>query len=142
MVKNGVVSGGADVPEECLAIPGFHVKFRWAYICNQSGTKYGFEGQKQRGIEEGELFREMAEYLGHEPDLGGVPDPVWPKPIVAALVAGVEEGAGLHNIAASLQKPSPEFADSPTTELGVPVFSRMSDAQKADFMALCGIEIA
>ena len=142
MVKDGVVSGGADVPEECLAIPGFHVKFRWGYICNQSGTKYGFEGQKQRGIEEGELLREMTEYLGYEPDLGGVPDPVWPKPIVAALVAGVEEGAGLHNIAATLQKPSPEFAESPTTELGVPVFSRMSDAQKADFVALCGIEIA
>lgn len=142
MVKDGVISGGADVPDECLAIPGFHVKFRWAYICNQSATKYGSAGQKQRGVEEGDLYREMAEYLGYEPDLGGVPNPVWPKPIIAALSVGVEEGAGLHNIAASLQSPSPEFADLPTTELGVPVFSRMTDTQKADFVALCGIEIA
>ncbi len=139
MVKDGVISGGADIPDECLAIPGFHVKFRWAYICNQSGSKYGLAGQKQRGIDEGDLLREMTEHLGDEPDLGGVPNPVWPKPIVAALMVGVEEGAGLHNIAASLQRPSPEFADLPTTELGIPVFSRMSDIQKADFLALCGI---
>ena len=82
----------------------------------------------------------MTEYLGFEPKLGGVPDPVWPKPIVAALVVGVEEGAGLHNIAASLQAPSPEFADMPTTELGVPDFSQMSDAQKTFFVDLCHIE--
>lgn len=142
MVKGGVVSGGAGVPEECLAIPGFHVKFRWAYICNQSGSKYGSAGQKQRGIDEAELHRQMGEYLGNEPDLGGVPNPVWPKPIIAALSVGVEEGAGLHNIAASLQIPSPEFADIPTTGLGVPVFSRMSDGQKADFLMLCSIETA
>ena len=142
MVKDGVISGGAVVPDECLAIPGFHVNFRWAYICNQSGSKYGSAGQKQRGAEEGELYREMADYLGYEPDLGGVPDPVWPKPIIAALMVGVEEGAGLHNIAASLQRPSPEFVDLPTTELGVPAFSRMNGAQKADFLALCGIDFA
>jgi hypothetical protein len=140
MVKEGVVSGGADVPEDCLAIPGFHVKFRWAYICNQSGTKYGFAGQRQRSAEEGELLEAMAEYLGNDPDLGGVPNPVWPKPVVDALVEGVEEGAGLHNIAASLQSPSPEFADLPATDLGVPNFSPMSDAQKAYFVSLCHIE--
>ncbi|MGI9272596.1 MAG: hypothetical protein ACR2QT_12530 [Woeseiaceae bacterium] len=140
MVKDGVVSGGADVPEDCLAIPGFHVNFRWAYICNQSGTKYGFAGQKQRSAEEAELLREMTEYLGQEPHLGGVPNPVWPQAIIDALSVGVEEGAGLHNIAASLQSPSPEFAELPTTELGVPDFSKMSDAQKASFIALCQID--
>lgn len=139
MVENGVVSGGADIPEQCLALPGFHVRFRWAYICNQSGTKYGFAGQKQRSEEEAELLRRMTEYLGYEPQLGGVENPVWPKPIVTALSAGVEEGAGLHNIAASLQSPSPEFAELPTTELGVPDFSRMSDAQKAYFVDLCHV---
>ena len=142
MVKDGVISGGGGVPDACLAIPGFHVKMRWAYICNQSRTKYGGAGQKQRGVEEGELKREMAEYLGTSPNLGGVENPVWPKPIVVALSAGTEEGAGLHNIAASLQRPSPEFADLPTTDLGVPVFSRMTDLQKADFLALCGINVA
>jgi hypothetical protein len=140
MVKDGVVSGGASVPEACLAIPGFHVKMSWAYICNQSASKYGSTGQKQRGVEEGELSGEMAEYLGHPPNLGGVDKPVWPMPIIVALSAGVEEGAGLHNIAASLQRPSPEFADLPTTDLGVPVFSRMSDVQKSGFVAQCGIK--
>ena len=140
MVNNGEVSGGSDVPEACLAILGFHVKMSWAYICNQSGSKYGSAGQKQRSVEEGELSREMAQFLGSPPDLGGVDKPVWPKPIIVALSAGVEEGAGLHNIAASLQSPSPEFYNLPTTHLGVPVFSRMTDLQKADFVALCGIK--
>lgn len=139
MIKDGVVSGGADVPDECLATPGFHVKFRWAYICNQSGSKYGFAGQRQRSAEEAELLSAMAEYLGRDPDLGGVPNPVWPQPIIDALVEGVEDGAGLHNIAASLQSSSPEFAELPTTDLGVPDLSRMSDAQKAEFVALCHV---
>lgn len=140
MVSEGVVSGGAEIPDACLAMPGFHARFRWAFLCNQSRSLYGVEGQKRRGQEEAELLRQMSEYLGFEPSLGGVPDPVWPKPIVAALMVGVEEGAGLHNIAASLQAPSPEFADLPTTELGVPDFSRMSDAQKAFFVDICSIE--
>lgn len=140
MVKDGVVSGGADIPDECLATPGFHAKFRWAFLCNQSRSLYGTAGQKQRGADEAELVRQMTEYLGFEPVLGGVPDAVWPKPIVAALMVGVEEGAGLHNIAASLQAPSPEFAELPTTELGVPDFSQMSDAQKTFFVDLCQIE--
>lgn len=36
----------------------------------------------------------------------------------------------------------PEFADVPTTDLGVPVFSRMSDGQKSEFLALCGVEVS
>ncbi|MGI9221612.1 MAG: hypothetical protein ACR2QS_11330 [Woeseiaceae bacterium] len=140
MVKDGVISGGADIPDECLALPGFHAQFRWAFLCNQSASLYGTEGQKQRGLDEAELHEAMGNYLGSKPELGGVPDAVWPKPIVAALMVGVEEGAGLHNIAATLQSPSPEFADMPTTELGVPDFARMSDAQKADFIALCHID--
>lgn len=142
MVLDGAISGGDGVPKGCLALPGFHAKLRWAYICNQSRSHYGSAGQKQRGAEEAELLRRMSEYLGSPADMGGVPNPVWPKPIVTALSAGVEEGAGLHNIAASLQSPSPEFSNLPTTELGVPVFSRMTDAQKVEFLALCGIETA
>ncbi len=139
MVKNGVISGGDGVPDSCLAIPGFHARLRWAYICNQSSTKYGREGQKQRSIEEGELVSEMATYLGAIPDMGGVPNPVWPQPIIAALSAGVEEGGGLHNIAATLQGPSPEFTDLPTTALGVPLFREMNAAQKVKFIGLCGL---
>ena len=141
MVKDGVVSGGATVPDECLAIPGFHVNMRWGFICHQSATKYGAAGQRQRGADEGELIREISDYLGYQANLGGWENPVWPQPIIDALSVGVEEGAGLHNIAASLQITSPEYAGLPITDLGVPVFKRMSDAQKAEFLTLCGISI-
>ena len=140
MVADGTVSSGADIPDECLETPGFHVSIRWAFVCNQSRTLYGSAGQKQRGIDEAELTRQMAEYLGFEPDLGGVSEAVWPAPVVSALTVGVEEGAGLHNIAATLQSPSPEFADLPTTELGVPEFSRMTPAQRESFVDLCRID--
>ena len=137
MVKNGVVSGGAEIPEECLAIPGFHVSIRWAFVCNQSRTLYGTAGQKQRGIDEAQLMGQMSEYLGFELDLGGVREAIWPAPVVSALTVGVEDGAGLHNIAATLQSPSPEFADLLTTKLGVPDFSRMTATQKDTFIDLC-----
>lgn len=142
MVKDGEISSGAGAPAECLAVPGFHVEARWAYICNQSASLYGSAGQKQRSDEEAKLLAEMSEHLGSEPKLLSFSKMVWPKPVIAALSVGSEEGAGLHNIAASLQAPSPEFAELPTTELGVPVFSRMTDAQKADFLALCALETA
>ena len=139
MIHEGLVSGGGGVTDACLALPGFHVRMRWAYICNQSSTKYGFEGQRQRSSEENVLKEQMANYLGFEPNLGAIDNPVWPKPIIAALSVGVEEGAGLHNIAASLQMPSPEFSGLPVTEMGVPEFSLMSDTQKEFFLALCDI---
>jgi len=60
---------------------------------------------------------------------------------VLQSIQGSEEGGGLHNIAASLQIPSPEFADLPTTQLGVPVFSQMTDDRKKSFLRLCGIQI-
>ena len=140
MVQNGVISGGDGVKEACLAIPGFHAKIRWAYICNQSGTRYGSAGQKQRGVDEASLVAEMESDLGYKPAMGGVPNPVWPKPIIAALSHGAEAGSGLHNIAASLQSSSPEYEGFPTTELGVPRFSLMTDEQKADFVRLCGLK--
>ena len=97
-------------------------------------------GQKQRGIEEAQLTQQMSEYIGYEPDLGGISEALWPTPVVSALTVGVEEGSGLHNIAATLQSPSPEFAELPTTELGVPDFSKMSTEQKDSFIDLCQID--
>lgn len=141
MVKDGKVTGGDGAPEECRALPGFHVKIQWASICNQSGAKYGREGQMQRSAEEKVMFEQIAEHVGNPNPLGlgGGPKAVWPAEIGAALGKGSEEGGGLHNIAASLQMPSPEFADLPTTELGVPIFADMNDQQKADFLQLLGL---
>lgn len=140
MIENGRVSGGDGVPERVLEVPGFHAKINWAYICNQSRTKYGSAGQRQRSEEERILLSDMSNYVGRELNLGGVPNPVWPGPIVAALSEGAEDGAGLHNIAASMQSPSPEFSDLPVTDLGVPIFSKMSDDQQQQFLTLCAID--
>ena len=141
MVKDGKASGGDGVPEECRALPGFHVAIPWAAICNQSGTKYGREGQRQRSADERVMYQEIADYTrrANPLGLGKMPKAVWPPAVAAALGKGAEEGGGLHNIAASLQMPSPEFAALPTTALGVPVFSKMTPEQKEAFLALCAV---
>lgn len=141
MVKEGSVSGGDGAPAECRALPGFHVELPWAAICNQSRTLYGRAGQRQRAEDEAVMYREIEEHVGRANPLGLKPraPAVWPPEVAAALGAGAEEGGGLHNIAASLQKPSPEFAELPVTELGVPAFSRMTAEQKRRFLALLGV---
>jgi hypothetical protein len=153
MVKGGKISGGDGILDEALTIPGFHVKISWAAICNQSGALYGREGQQQRSADEQVLGKAIAEYVGHENPYGlplnkdGKPsamlDPVgpWPAEVGQALGEGSEVGNGLHNIAATLQTDSPEFADLPVTALRVPIFADMTDQQKADFVKLCGVEM-
>lgn len=143
MIKDGEISGGDGVPEVCLTLPGFHVQAEWAAICNQSGAKYGREGQRQRSLDEQVMFKAIEEYVGRPNPLqikmaGG--KPVWPPSVGAALGKGSEEGGGLHNIAASLQAPSPEFAEMPTTDLGVPIFTQMSESQKQTFLKMLGLE--
>ena len=141
MVKDGSVTGGDGAPEACLALPGFHVKIQWAAICKQSQSFYGREGQKQRSAEEKILFQELEDHVGRPNplDLGDWSNSYWPPEIVAALSKGSEEGGGLHNIAAGLQMSSPEFDDLPATELGVPIFSKMIEAQKTRFLKLLGL---
>ncbi len=88
------------------------------------------------------MFSEIEEYVGRPNPLGlgGGPKAVWPREVGAALGAGAEEGGGLHNIAAILQSPSPEFADLPTTDMGVPNFSAMTDEQKKFFLKRCAVD--
>ena len=129
-------------PEECRALPGFHIKLQWASICNQSRTKYGREGQMRRSAQEKVIFEKIEEYVGRPNSLGlgGGPKHVWPREVGMALGKGAEEGGGLHNIAASLQIPSPEFEGVPTTEMGVPDFDAMSEEQKRRFLQLLAVE--
>ena len=153
MVKEGKVTGGDGILEEARTIPGFHAKVPWAAICNQSAALYGREGMRQRGVDQQALFAAIGEYVGRENPFGldinkeGKPsvmlDPVgpWPSEVGAALGEGAEEGNGLHNIAATLQTDSPEYADLPVTALRVPIFAEMTDQQRADFVRLCGIEM-
>lgn len=142
MVRDGAISGGDGAPESCRELPGFHVKIPWAAICNQSGSKYGREGQQQRSRDEQVMYKAIEAYVGRPNPLnfGGGKRPVWPGPIAAALGKGSEEGGGLHNIAASLQSPSPEYANLPTTELGVPIFDDMTEDQKRTFLELLHVK--
>ena len=54
---------------------------------------------------------------------------------------GSEDGNGLHNIAATLQTDSPDFADLPVTNMRVPIFDDMPDEQKRFCLELCEIEL-
>ena len=143
MVKDGQITGGDGAPEECRTLPGFHVKIPWAAICNQSASKYGRTGQRQRSMDEQAMYKAIEAYVGrpNPVGLGGGPKAVWPPEIGAALGKGGEEGGGLHNIAASLQSPSPEYTDVPTTELGVPIFTAMTEDQKRSFLSLLNVEL-
>jgi len=143
MVRDGEITGGDGAPEECRALPGFHVSLPWASICNQSRTKYGREGQMRRSAQERVMFRQIEEYVGRPNPLGlgGGPKHVWPREVGMALGKGMEEGGGLHNSAASLQAPSPEFADLPTTDMAVPDFGAMNEEQKRHFLGLLALDV-
>ena len=153
MVKNGEVSAGDGIIAEARALPGFHVQLPWAFIASQSGVIYGKAGQQQRSQDESQLMKDIAIYLNRENpfelglDRQGAPSyllrPIgpWPTEVSKALGEGSEEGNGLHNIAATLQSASPEFADLPLTETKVPLFSEMSEKQKELFLSLCGVEV-
>jgi hypothetical protein len=158
IVKEGKVSGGDGVTEEALAIPGFHCRMPWGVICNQAAALYGFEGMQNCTADEKVLFAAIEEYVkarGRELDvkehlglfidqdgkLSSMLDPAapWPAEIVTALGEDMEEGNGLHNIAATLLTDSPEYADLPVTSWRVPIFAEMTDQQKAEFIRLLGI---
>ena len=138
MIRNGEVTGGDGAPEEALSLPGFHITARWAALCNQSGAFYGKEGGRRRSEDEAVMYAAIERYVGRENPLqrGGGPEIFWPPEVGGPLMAVAEEGNGLHNIAATMQMESPEFADYPITEMRVPIFDEMSEAQKKDFLAL------
>ena len=153
MVKNGKVSAADGITDEAMSLPGFHVQLPWAYIANQSGELYGQAGQQQRSRDEAQLMAAIVEHIGRENPFNlpintkGEPtymlEPVgaWPREVGLALGDGGEQGNGLHNIAATLQSASPEFASLPTTAMGVPVLTEMSDEQRNTFLSLCGVEV-
>jgi len=160
MIKDGKVSGGASLPEECLALPGFHVSVEWALIAHASSIIYNLAGQRRRGADAAALNADL-EAAGYgakklpetstvkkEPrcPVCGSPDhdrehcPVWPPGIGEALSVDADKGGGLHNITAKRLRPSPEVKDLPMTEFGVPIFTKMTDEQKASFIKLLGRE--
>ena len=143
MVKDGEITGGDGAPQEALDLPGFHITLRWAAICHQSGAFYGSKGSQQRKDDEAVMYAAIEKYVGTENPLGlgGWPPIVWPDEIGGPLMAGAEEGNGLHNIAAAMQSDSPEYAELPVTSMRVPIFDDMSEQQKLDFLALLKVDL-
>jgi hypothetical protein len=143
MVKDGEITGGDGEPEAALAIRGFHIRARWAALCNQSGALYGKEGQGKRREGEQAMREAIEKYVGRKnPYAEQQPSEMWwPDTVSGPLMAGSEEGNGLHNIAATMQAQSPEFVGLPITEMRVPIFDEMTEAQKLAFIKLLHIEM-
>ena len=143
MVKDGKITGGDGEPEEALAIRGFHIRARWVALCNQSGAFYGSEGGRKRREGERAMRAAIERCVGREnPYAEEQPSEMyWPDTVSTPLMAGSEEGNGLHNIAAAMQIQSPEFVDWPVTEMRVPIFEDMTEEQKKDFLELLAIEM-
>jgi hypothetical protein len=164
MISGGEVSGGAGLPEACLALPGFHIAANWAAIASQSSYFYDQEGNRGRGADEAKMWADIAE-LGLSGSKGHVKGkqgqaaktgeptcrvcgssehvredcPVWPPGIGEALSVDVDKGMGLHNLTAKALKHSPELLALPQTSWGVPDVSRMDDQQRQDFLQMLGI---
>lgn len=155
MVHNGKVSGGPFIPEECLALPGFHVSVEWALIAHSSYLPFNTIGQQERGTAQVKLRRQLKEVgigdgkwalessvrkKGASSDVScracgsvsheRVDCPVWPPGIGEALGGNPDNRWRLMR--------SPELEEFPETEWGVPIFSDMSDAQKESFIRLLG----
>jgi hypothetical protein len=138
MIHQGRISGGASLPDQCLALPGFHVVAPWPLIAEASSVTYDLEGQKRRFAEENEMWKELSA-AGRLPKKRSVARPaVWPREIAAALSPDARGKGGLHNLTAVRIKHSPELEGFPFTAMGVPELSRMSVEQKERFYRLLG----
>jgi hypothetical protein len=139
MIHHGKISGGASLPEQCLALPGFHVVAPWPLIAEASAMPYDLAGQQRRFAEEAEMWKELAA-AGRLPKGRSVARPaVWPREIAIALSPDANGNGGLHNLTAVRIKSSPELQGFPFTDMGVPDFNRMSLDQKHRFYQLLGL---
>ena len=153
MIHNGEVTGGASLPDACLALPGFHVAVPWAMIAHSSYYPFNREGWRERAAAHRKL-REDLEAAGIDPEwheLHRLPDergqprcpicgsskhdrpdcPVWPPGIGEVLSANTGKEAKWLRL-------SPELEGLPETEWGVPIFTQMTDEQKSRFIKLIG----
>ena len=141
------------MPDECLALPGFHVSAPWAMIAHSSYFPFNIEGSKERqaahatlradlraaGIDPNwhRLHERTAEKREPRCSICGSPDhdrqdcPVWPPGIGEVLSANTgKESKWLRR--------SPELEGLPETAWGVPIFTKMTPEQKAHFIRLLG----
>ena len=153
MIHDGKVSGGALLPDQCLALPGFHVAVPWAMIAHSSYFPFNREGWQERAAAHRALREDLAaagvdpkwHELHRQAGERGAPRcttcgsashnrrdcPVWPPGIGEVLSANTGREAKW------LQR-SPELEGLPETAWGVPIFTKMTDKQKARFIKLVG----
>ena len=143
-IKNGIVKGGAgdEIPSECLALPGFHVIAQWAEIAHPSAYLYGTYGSGRRNKQAAILTKEISDYIGksHKSVVingGGK----FPKDIGNAI-RDTPEKPGLHNFSCLFLKRSPELHGIPESDMGMPLFSKMSKDQKDQFLKLLGYHVS
>ncbi|MGI9235392.1 MAG: hypothetical protein ACR2RD_17300 [Woeseiaceae bacterium] len=155
MIRDGEVSGGPTIPEECLALPGFHVAIEWAPIAHSSYLPFNRVGHRERGAAHMRLRRELhavgigdgkwvLEHTMHNDDYHRCPAcgsltharadcPVWPPGIGEALGSNPDMTANKWRL-----KRSPELEGFPETEWGVPIFQDMNREQQLRFLGLLG----
>ena len=136
MIHNGEVSGGATLPNECIELPGFHVRIEWALIAHASSFIYDLKGQGKRMNDSQKLDNDLMMVGKGRKTSPYLSKPIWSPGIGEALV-GID-GEGIHNITARRLKLSPEVKDLPQTEYGVPILTKMTDEEKARFYKLLG----
>ena len=162
MIHDGNVSGGPFLRDECLALLGFHVSIDWALIAHSSYYPFNTVGRKERLADHASLradlraagvaFRWLGPGEGRKtsrrerrgavkkgtarcPGCGsshhGREDcPVWPPGVGEALASSKDNAKRLLR--------SPELEGLPETAWGVPIFSEMTEEQKARFVKLLG----
>jgi hypothetical protein len=59
MIHDGKVIGGTSLPDECLALPGFHVSIDWALIAHSSYFPFNVEGRQQRAADHATLRADL-----------------------------------------------------------------------------------
>ena len=157
MVSGGKVSGGPSLPDECLALPGFHASIDWALIAHSSYFPFNAEGQRQRAADHAALRADLetagVPFVWSVPGFGEIapedlsksrprcpicrsPDHdrqncrIWPPGVGEVLAVNQDKTKRLQR--------SPELEGLPESEWGVPVFSQMTDEQKIRFVELLG----
>ena len=154
MIHNGKVSGGASLPEDCLALPGFHVVVEWALIAHASDLPFNTVGRKDRVAAQatlradllaagkgpkrnpGTTLSSLVQKKGSRCSACGSPDHerelclVWPPGIGESLAGNPDNRKWLQR--------SQELEGLPETEWGVPIFTKMTEEQKVYFLKLLG----
>ena len=161
MIHNGRVSGGPSLPDECLALPGFHVSVDWALIAHSSYFPFNVEGRKQRLADHAALRADLrAAGVAHvwdgpgygrkrspgqtpertaandQPRCPACESPDHERSECPVWPPGIGEALAENKDTTKRLQRSPELEGLPETAWGVPIFAEMTVEQKARFIQL------